>query len=73
MGFADASGCIFDVFYDDALEPLLIASFEHLEDAMASMEDFASHVPGRYFVWASDEDELMAQLSTGAPSSFALL
>lgn len=67
MGFPDASGCMFDVFYDDALEPLLIASFEHLEDAMVSMGDFASHVPGPYFVWASKEDQVMARLITGGP------
>lgn len=67
MGFADPNPFTFDVFYDDAVEPLLIASFEHLEDAMASMEDFASRVPGPYFVWAPGEDEVMAQLNTGAP------
>jgi hypothetical protein len=49
------------------LDLLLIASFEHVEDTKASMEDFASHVPGPRFVWAPDEDEVMAQLNTGAP------
>lgn len=67
MSPADANRFTFDLFYDDSFEPLLIASFGHLEDAKNSMEHFASRVPGPYFVWASGEDEVMAQLNAAAP------
>lgn len=54
----------FEVFYDDAFEPLIVASFDALQDAEAAMHDWASHVPGHYFVWCSRKDELVMQITT---------
>lgn len=61
------NGCQFEVFHDDPFEPQLIASFDELASAKAAMEKAASEVPGKYFVWSSGEDEMIAQLNTGAP------
>lgn len=55
----------FDIFYDDPLEPLLIASFEEFGAAQAAMADFALHVPGQYFLWSPGADEVLEQLHTG--------
>jgi hypothetical protein len=54
----------FEVFYDDPLEPLLIASFEEFAVAKAAMERMAVNVPGHYFVWSPGEDEVLAQTDT---------
>ncbi len=56
----------FELFYDDPFDPILIASFEELAAANAAMGDFALHVPGQYFVWSREEDQVAAQLSTGS-------
>ena len=57
----------FDVFQDDPWDPLLIASFDEFASAKKAMENMASEIPGQYFVWACGEDQIMAQLNTGAP------
>jgi hypothetical protein len=57
----------FDVFPDHPSEPKLIASFNEFAGAKAAMEKMAARTPGKYFVWSSDEDELMAQVNTGTP------
>lgn len=58
----------YELFYDDPLDPLLIASFQKLRAAKVAMNHFAEHVPGQYFVWSRDEDEVVAQLNTGSSS-----
>lgn len=57
----------FEVFYDDPFEPLLIAVFEDLDAARSAMEQWASHVPGQYFIWRHEEDEVVALVNTGRP------
>jgi hypothetical protein len=54
----------FEVFLDDPLEPLLIGSFDNFEAARTMMNQRASCVPGRYFVWSCFECEVMAQIET---------
>ena len=54
----------FELFYDDPLAPLQIGSFSEFALAKAAMEDKASRVPGRYFVWSHEEEEVVAQLHT---------
>ena len=57
----------FELFYDDPLAPLQIGSFNEFALAKAAMEDKASRVPGRYFVWSHEEEEVVAQLHTESP------
>lgn len=57
----------FDLFYDDPLTPLLIGSFDEFAAAQAAMRDKASRVPGRYFIWSHEEEEVLAQLDTDSP------
>jgi hypothetical protein len=60
----------FEIFYDlgEGLEPCQVAAVLGLENAKAMMEQLATEMPGRYFVWNSLEGEVMAHIdSTSAP------
>jgi hypothetical protein len=54
----------FELFLDNPRAPLLIDSFDHLATAKAAMSDRAARIPGRYFVWSHEEEEIVAQLNT---------
>ncbi len=57
----------FELFCDDPLAPLLIGSFDEFAAAKAAMEDKAARVPGRYFIWSHEEEEVVAQLHADTP------
>jgi hypothetical protein len=61
----------FELFYDDPFDPLPIASFDDFRAAKETMQDFASHVPGQYFVWSHEVDDVVAHLQTGSASRSA--
>lgn len=56
----------FEIFCDlgENLEPCEIASVNGLGNAMAMMRRVAAQIPGRYFVWNSSKDEVMARIDS---------
>ena len=56
----------FEIFCDfgEGLEPRYITSVTGLENAKTMMKQFATEMPGRYFVWDSSEGAVMARIDS---------
>jgi hypothetical protein len=54
----------FELYFDDLVDPVLIASFDDLGAAKLAMNTVAVQIPGQYFVWLANEEEIVARVQT---------